>query len=93
MPLADEVLDHAKTAGFAVERVHALGPHYAITLRHWAHALQTRRVEAIAMTSPETYDSTCGISTVAPTSSGKAISTSCSSAWQRSSGTRPWWPG
>lgn len=56
LPLAEEVLEHAKTAGFAVERVHPLGPHYVITLRHWAHALQARRDEAIAITSPETYD-------------------------------------
>ncbi|WP_040834292.1 cyclopropane mycolic acid synthase family methyltransferase [Nocardia brevicatena] len=56
LPEREWVLDHARTARFEVERVHQLGPNYAPTLEHWAHALAEHRDEAIALTSRQTYD-------------------------------------
>jgi cyclopropane-fatty-acyl-phospholipid synthase len=47
---------YAKEAGFAVEKIQSLQPHYARTLDCWASALEANRDEAIKLTSPETYE-------------------------------------
>jgi cyclopropane-fatty-acyl-phospholipid synthase len=49
------VEEYARRAGFDVTRVHALGPHYARTLKSWAKNLEARREEAIEMMSEEVY--------------------------------------
>jgi cyclopropane-fatty-acyl-phospholipid synthase len=56
--LCDEatVCQHARKAGFSVERVQSLQPHYARTLDCWAANLQARREEAVAMAGQEVYD-------------------------------------
>ncbi|WP_159847517.1 cyclopropane mycolic acid synthase family methyltransferase [Nocardia sp. CY41] len=56
LPEPEWVIDYARAAGFDVQRIHPLGPNYALTLKHWARALEEHRDEAIAMTSWETYD-------------------------------------
>ena len=43
-------------AGFGVERVHRLRPHYARTLDMWAANLEAKRDEAIAITDEANYD-------------------------------------
>lgn len=50
------IIDHATRAGFDVQRIHPLGPHYARTLDCWAHKLQSQRDLAIALTSPQVFD-------------------------------------
>jgi cyclopropane-fatty-acyl-phospholipid synthase len=56
--LVDEhtVRDYAQRAGFRVERVQSLQPHYARTLDCWAANLQSRRQEAITLAGEEIYD-------------------------------------
>ncbi|WP_269821838.1 cyclopropane mycolic acid synthase family methyltransferase [Nocardia asteroides] len=56
LPQPEWVIEGAQRAGFEVTRVHPLGPNYAITLDRWAEALRAHRDEAIALTSPQTYD-------------------------------------
>lgn len=56
LPFVSVVRDHAGKAGFEVQRVQSLRPHYARTLTIWADALQRRRGEAIALQSEEVYD-------------------------------------
>ncbi|MCV7103310.1 cyclopropane mycolic acid synthase family methyltransferase [Mycobacterium palustre] len=56
LPNARSVQEHAARAGFTVERVQQLRPHYARTLDTWAAALESRRDEAIAIQSQEVYD-------------------------------------
>ena len=47
---------HAAKAGFSIDLVQSLRPHYAKTLDLWAEALQARRDEAISVQSEEVYD-------------------------------------
>jgi cyclopropane-fatty-acyl-phospholipid synthase len=56
LPSVAEVQHHAAKAGFTIERVQSLRPHYAKTLDLWAEALQARRDEALAVQSEEVYD-------------------------------------
>ena len=56
LPQPEVVVEGAERAGFRVERVHALGPHYVRTLEHWAAALSDRRADAVALSSEETYE-------------------------------------
>ncbi|MDV3126353.1 cyclopropane mycolic acid synthase family methyltransferase [Mycobacterium sp. 21AC1] len=56
LPYVAQVQQHAERAGFRVERVQSLRPHYAKTLDIWAAALQARRDDAIALQSEEMYD-------------------------------------
>ena len=50
LPSEDDVVQFATAAGFGVERVHRLRPHYARTLDMWAANLEAKRDEAIAIT-------------------------------------------
>jgi cyclopropane-fatty-acyl-phospholipid synthase len=56
LPSEDDVVNFATSAGFGVERIHLLRPHYARTLDMWAANLVARRDEAIAITSETNYD-------------------------------------
>ncbi len=52
----DTIVRRAEEAGFRVERIHSLQPHYARTLDLWAGNLRAARDRAIAVTSAETCD-------------------------------------
>ena len=56
LPSVDIVSEHAAKAGFFVEQVQSLQPHYARTLDTWAAALRSRRDEALAIQSQQVYD-------------------------------------
>jgi cyclopropane-fatty-acyl-phospholipid synthase len=55
-PLQEEVAEQAKAAGFSVEKVQLLQPHYARTLDTWAANLLANRDRAMAVQSEEVYD-------------------------------------
>jgi len=50
-----DVTDAMEQAGFETLDVESLRRHYALTLRHWVHALETKRNEAVAYSSEVTY--------------------------------------
>ena len=56
LPPITKVDEHASNAGFEIELVQPLGPHYARTLDLWSAALEARKDEAIAIQSQEVYD-------------------------------------
>jgi cyclopropane-fatty-acyl-phospholipid synthase len=56
LPSEQDVVEFSQNAGFSVERVQLLRPHYARTLDMWAAGLAAHRDEAIAITSDEVYD-------------------------------------
>jgi cyclopropane-fatty-acyl-phospholipid synthase len=56
LPLVAQVEAHATKAGFNVTRVQPLRPHYARTLDIWAANLESKKDEAIAITSEEVYE-------------------------------------
>jgi cyclopropane-fatty-acyl-phospholipid synthase len=56
LPLAAQVEQHAAKAGYHVTRVQSLQPHYARTLDTWAANLESKKDEAIAITSQEVYE-------------------------------------
>lgn len=56
LPSEQDVSEFSQAAGFDVERVQLLRPHYARTLDMWAHNLVALRGEAITITSEEVYD-------------------------------------
>ncbi|WP_445169383.1 cyclopropane mycolic acid synthase family methyltransferase [Mycolicibacterium sp. Dal123E01] len=56
LPTRELVVELSGKAGFTTERVQSLEQHYAKTLDLWAAALESRRDEAIAITSEEVYD-------------------------------------
>jgi cyclopropane-fatty-acyl-phospholipid synthase len=53
---AEVVRQYAEAGGFRVTRVQSLQPHYAQTLDAWAANLETARERAVALTSPEVYE-------------------------------------
>lgn len=55
-PLQREVVECAETAGFSVDRIQLLRPHYARTLDLWAANLRANRERAIAIQSEEVYE-------------------------------------
>jgi cyclopropane-fatty-acyl-phospholipid synthase len=56
LPLVAQVKEHAVKAGFDVTRVQPLRPHYTRTLDTWAANLESKKDEAIAVTSEEVYE-------------------------------------
>jgi cyclopropane-fatty-acyl-phospholipid synthase len=56
LPLAAQVVDHAVKAGYTVTRQQHLQPHYARTLDTWASNLESKKDEAIQITSEEIYE-------------------------------------
>jgi cyclopropane-fatty-acyl-phospholipid synthase len=56
LPTVALVAEHATNVGFNVTRVQALRPHYARTLDIWAANLESKKDEAIAVTSEEIYE-------------------------------------
>jgi cyclopropane-fatty-acyl-phospholipid synthase len=56
LPTVALVEEHATKVGFNVTRVHALRPHYAKTLDIWSANLESKKDEAIAITSEEIYE-------------------------------------
>ena len=56
LPLVAQVEEHAAKAGFNVTRVQPLRPHYTRTLDTWAANLESKKDEAIAITSEEVYE-------------------------------------
>jgi cyclopropane-fatty-acyl-phospholipid synthase len=56
LPLVAQVKEHAVKAGFDVTRVQQLRPHYTRTLDTWAANLESKKDEAIAITSEEVYE-------------------------------------
>ncbi|GAB4586831.1 cyclopropane mycolic acid synthase family methyltransferase [Nocardia sp. IFM 10818] len=55
LPQPQLVTTHAAQAGFHLQRIHSLQPHYAQTLDHWARALERQHAEAVRLTSEEVY--------------------------------------
>lgn len=53
---AEVVHHHAEEAGFTVQRVQSLQPHYAKTLETWSANLEANRMEAIRVAGEATYD-------------------------------------
>lgn len=56
LPAVEDLLKLAPGAGFTVERVQLLQPHYARTLNIWAANLKANRDRAIEIQSEEIYD-------------------------------------
>jgi cyclopropane-fatty-acyl-phospholipid synthase len=56
LPSVEDLLKLAPDAGFSVEKVQLLQPHYARTLNLWAANLEANKDEAIAIQSEEIYD-------------------------------------
>jgi cyclopropane-fatty-acyl-phospholipid synthase len=56
LPLAAQVTDHARKAGYTVTREQHLQPHYVRTLDTWAANLEAAKDEAVAITSQEIYE-------------------------------------
>jgi cyclopropane-fatty-acyl-phospholipid synthase len=56
LPTVALVEEHATKVGFDVTRIQALRPHYTKTLDIWAATLESKKDEAIAVTSEEVYE-------------------------------------
>ena len=56
VPCDDDVADFAGRAGFSVESLNYLTPHYVRTLDIWSRRLEAAREQAIEFTSQEVYD-------------------------------------
>ncbi|WP_099039917.1 cyclopropane mycolic acid synthase family methyltransferase [Mycobacterium neglectum] len=56
IPCDEDIVDHSGRAGFSVEHLETLNPHYVRTLRTWATNLEAARDAAVAATSVEVYD-------------------------------------
>jgi cyclopropane-fatty-acyl-phospholipid synthase len=56
LPLSAQVEDSAVKAGYSVTLKQPLRPHYARTLDTWASNLESKKDEAIAITSEEIYE-------------------------------------
>jgi cyclopropane-fatty-acyl-phospholipid synthase len=56
LPLAAQLEEHAVKAGYTVTQKQHLQPHYARTLDTWAANLESKRDDAIAVTSEEVYE-------------------------------------
>jgi cyclopropane-fatty-acyl-phospholipid synthase len=56
MPGKQDILDYSQAAGFSVEEIQLLQPHYIRTLETWAANLEAHREAAIAIQSEEVYN-------------------------------------
>jgi cyclopropane-fatty-acyl-phospholipid synthase len=56
VPCDEDIVEYSGRAGFSVEHVETLNPHYVRTLRTWATNLEAARDAAVAATSVEVYD-------------------------------------
>jgi cyclopropane-fatty-acyl-phospholipid synthase len=56
LPAKEDILEYSEAAGFSVEKIELLRPHYARTLDTWAANLEAHRDRAIAVQSEEVYD-------------------------------------
>lgn len=56
VPCDDDVAEFAGRAGFSIESLNYLTPHYVRTLDIWSQKLEAARDQAIAATSEEIYD-------------------------------------
>lgn len=56
LPAVEDLLKLAPDAGFSVEKVQLLQPHYARTLNMWAANLEANKDKAIEIQSEEIYD-------------------------------------
>jgi cyclopropane-fatty-acyl-phospholipid synthase len=56
LPAKEDIFEFSQDAGFSLERVQFLQPHYARTLDIWAANLRANRERAIAIQSQEVYD-------------------------------------
>ena len=56
VPCDDDVAEFARRAGFSVESLNYLTPHYVRTLDIWSQRLEAAREQAIEFTSQEVYD-------------------------------------
>ncbi len=56
VPSDQDVVEYSSNAGFSVEEIQKITPHYVRTLDTWAEKLEAARDEAIAVTSTEVYD-------------------------------------
>jgi cyclopropane-fatty-acyl-phospholipid synthase len=56
LPAKEDIVEYSQAAGFKMERIHLLQPHYARTLDMWAANLEANRTAAIDITSTEVYD-------------------------------------
>ncbi|BBY44245.1 SAM-dependent methyltransferase [Mycolicibacterium celeriflavum] len=56
VPCDDDVYEFAGNAGFTVEELDTMTPHYVRTLDTWAEKLEAAKDQAIAVTSQEVYD-------------------------------------
>jgi cyclopropane-fatty-acyl-phospholipid synthase len=56
LPSKEDVVEYSQAAGFSVENVQFLQPHYVRTLDMWAANLRANRERAICIQSEEVYD-------------------------------------
>ena len=56
MPGKGDIVENSQDAGFLIEKIELLQPHYVRTLDAWAANLDTNRDRAIAIQSEEVYD-------------------------------------
>jgi cyclopropane-fatty-acyl-phospholipid synthase len=56
LPAQEDIFKGAQTAGFSVEKVQLLQPHYARTLNMWAANLEANKEKAIEIQSEAVYD-------------------------------------
>jgi cyclopropane-fatty-acyl-phospholipid synthase len=56
VPCDEDVVEYSTAAGFSVEGLQKMTPHYVRTLDTWAEKLEAARAEAVAVTSTEVYD-------------------------------------
>ncbi|GFG86293.1 cyclopropane mycolic acid synthase family methyltransferase [Mycolicibacter algericus] len=56
LPSIGLVREHAVKVGFTVKRIQSLQQHYAMTLDHWAAALEAHECEAVELQSAAVFD-------------------------------------
>jgi cyclopropane-fatty-acyl-phospholipid synthase len=56
VPCDEDVVEYAGNAGFTVELLDTMTPHYVRTLDTWATKLEAAKEQAVAVTSQEVYD-------------------------------------